>query len=31
MPIERRPLTAANGALDDLRQGKVVGRIVLVP
>jgi D-arabinose 1-dehydrogenase-like Zn-dependent alcohol dehydrogenase len=31
MPLDRRPLAAAAGALDDLRHGKVVGRIVLVP
>ncbi|MDQ8731961.1 alcohol dehydrogenase [Bradyrhizobium sp. LHD-71] len=31
MPLDRRPLAAASSALDDLRQGKVVGRVVLVP
>jgi propanol-preferring alcohol dehydrogenase len=31
MPIDRRPLSAASAALDDLRHGKVVGRVVLVP
>jgi D-arabinose 1-dehydrogenase-like Zn-dependent alcohol dehydrogenase len=31
IPIDRRPLTEANNALNDLRQGKVVGRVVLVP
>lgn len=30
-PIERRPLSQASSALDDLRLGKVVGRIVLTP
>lgn len=31
MPIEPRPLAAANGALDDLRAGRVIGRVVLKP
>jgi D-arabinose 1-dehydrogenase-like Zn-dependent alcohol dehydrogenase len=31
MPLDRRPLAEASSALDDLRNGKVVGRIVLVP
>ena len=31
VPIDRRPLDAANGALSDLRAGRVVGRVVLVP
>lgn len=30
-PIERRPLEQAGDALTDLRAGKVVGRVVLVP
>jgi alcohol dehydrogenase len=30
LPIEERPLAAAQSALDDLRAGRVVGRIVLV-
>ncbi len=30
-PIERRPLSEAANALNDLRLGKVVGRIVLTP
>lgn len=30
-PIDRRPLSQAASALDDLRLGKVVGRVVLVP
>ena len=31
VPIEERPLAAAQASLDDLRAGKVVGRVVLVP
>lgn len=31
MPIERRPLSAINQAMDDLQSGRVEGRIVLVP
>ena len=31
VPLDRRPLAAANAALDDLRAGRVVGRVVLVP
>ena len=31
LPIETRPLDAANAALDDLRNGRVMGRIVLTP
>ena len=30
-PLDRRPLTAAPTALDDLRHGKVLGRVVLTP
>ena len=30
-PIDRRPLTEAEPALHDLREGRVVGRVVLVP
>ena len=30
LPIEERPLAAAQAALDDLRAGRVVGRVVLV-
>ena len=30
-PVDRRPLSAASAALDDLRHGKVIGRVVLVP
>jgi D-arabinose 1-dehydrogenase-like Zn-dependent alcohol dehydrogenase len=29
--MEERPLSAANSAFNDLRAGKVVGRVVLVP
>ena len=28
-PIAERPLTAAQATLDDLRAGKIVGRVVL--
>jgi alcohol dehydrogenase len=31
VPILERPLAAAQASLDDLRQGKIVGRVVLVP
>ena len=31
LPLDRRPLAAANQALDDLRSGRVIGRVVLVP
>lgn len=31
LPIETRPLDAANAALEDLRAGKVIGRVVLTP
>src|SRR5947209_362643 len=31
VPITERPLDAAQASLDDLRGGKVVGRVVLVP
>jgi len=30
LPIEERPLAAAQAALDDLRAGRVIGRVVLV-
>lgn len=30
-PLDRRPLTEAPAALDDLRRGRVVGRVVLTP
>ena len=31
LPLDRRPLDAVNQAMDDLRAGRVVGRVVLVP
>jgi len=31
VPISKRPLASAAGALDDLKAGKVVGRLVLMP
>jgi D-arabinose 1-dehydrogenase-like Zn-dependent alcohol dehydrogenase len=31
IPVEERPLDQANSALDDLRAGKVIGRVVLRP
>ena len=31
MPIEERPLDQANASLDDLRAGRIVGRVVLTP
>jgi alcohol dehydrogenase, propanol-preferring len=31
VPISKRPLAAAGAALDDLKAGKVVGRLVLMP
>lgn len=31
IPVETRPLAAANAALSDLRGGRVLGRVVLVP
>jgi alcohol dehydrogenase len=31
IPLEERPLAAAQSALDDLRAGRVVGRVVLTP
>lgn len=31
IPLDMRPLDAANASLDDLRAGRVVGRIVLTP
>jgi hypothetical protein len=30
VPITERPLSAAQASLDDLRQGRIVGRVVLV-
>jgi D-arabinose 1-dehydrogenase-like Zn-dependent alcohol dehydrogenase len=31
LPVERRPLAAANSALEDLAAGRVLGRVVLSP
>jgi D-arabinose 1-dehydrogenase-like Zn-dependent alcohol dehydrogenase len=31
IPIENRPLSEANRTLDDLRGGKIIGRVVLTP
>ena len=31
LPIRERPLSDAQSALDDLRHGRVVGRVVLAP
>ena len=31
VPVKRRPLDEANSALMDLKDGKVIGRVVLVP
>jgi D-arabinose 1-dehydrogenase-like Zn-dependent alcohol dehydrogenase len=31
VPVTRRPLSAANATLNDLRQGRIVGRVVLMP
>ena len=31
IPVATRPLDQANQALDDLREGKITGRVVLVP
>jgi D-arabinose 1-dehydrogenase-like Zn-dependent alcohol dehydrogenase len=31
IPVETRPLSEAGRALDDLRQGRVTGRVVLTP
>ena len=31
VPIHERPLSAAQASLDDLRAGKVIGRVVLMP
>jgi D-arabinose 1-dehydrogenase-like Zn-dependent alcohol dehydrogenase len=30
-PVRERPLAEAQAALDDLRAGRVVGRVVLAP
>jgi D-arabinose 1-dehydrogenase-like Zn-dependent alcohol dehydrogenase len=31
VPVTTRPLSAANQTLDDLRNGKITGRVVLTP
>jgi D-arabinose 1-dehydrogenase-like Zn-dependent alcohol dehydrogenase len=31
IPVEMRPLAEANKTLDDLRNGRIVGRVVLTP
>ena len=31
IPFSKRPLSAANETLDDLREGKITGRVVLTP
>jgi len=31
VPVTKRPLSAANDTLNDLREGKIVGRVVLTP
>jgi D-arabinose 1-dehydrogenase-like Zn-dependent alcohol dehydrogenase len=31
IPIEERPLAQASKTLEDLRQGKIIGRVVLRP
>ena len=31
IPVEERPLSAATKSLDDLRNGTVMGRVVLTP
>jgi D-arabinose 1-dehydrogenase-like Zn-dependent alcohol dehydrogenase len=31
IPIEERPLAQANNTMDELRAGKVLGRVVLTP
>ncbi len=31
IPYSKRPLSAANQTLDDLREGKITGRVVLTP
>ncbi len=29
IPVQTRPMSAANATLDDLRAGRIVGRVVL--
>ena len=31
IPVEQRPLDQANSALEDLRAGRIIGRVVLTP
>ncbi len=31
MPVELRPLDSVNASLNDLKDGKVIGRLVLAP
>jgi D-arabinose 1-dehydrogenase-like Zn-dependent alcohol dehydrogenase len=31
VPLRTRPLDDANAALDDLRNGRIIGRVVLTP
>jgi len=31
IPYSKRPMSAASQTLDDLREGKIVGRVVLTP
>lgn len=31
IPVETRPMTAASKTLDDLREGRIIGRVVLTP
>jgi alcohol dehydrogenase len=31
VPVSKRPLSAANQTLEDLREGRIVGRVVLTP
>ena len=31
IPVQTRPLSDANKTLDDLREGKITGRVVLTP
>jgi D-arabinose 1-dehydrogenase-like Zn-dependent alcohol dehydrogenase len=31
IPYQKRPLSQANATLDDLREGKITGRVILTP
>ena len=31
IPVEKRPLSETSRSLDDLRAGKIVGRVVITP